>query len=137
MTSLPFAATTPIHVARVGLRARDAEALSHFYGHVLGLEELRRTANIIALGAAGRELIEIEHAPALAPDDPSSAGLYHTAFLLPDRAALARWVRHAMESRIAITFAPLAGTGLYTPVDASVGTQVGTLRIVATSIEAR
>lgn len=103
MTSLPFAATTPIHVARVGLRARDAEALSHFYGHVLGLEELRRTAEIIALGAAGRELIEIEHAPSLAPDDPSSAGLYHTAFLLPDRAALARWVRHAMESRIAIT----------------------------------
>lgn len=40
-------------------------------------------------------------------------------------------------SRIAITFAPLAGTGLYTPVDASVGTQIGTLRIVATSIETR
>lgn len=103
MTSLPFAATTPIHVARVGLRARDAEALSHFYRHVLGLEELRRTGNAIAIGAAGWELIEIEHAPALAPDDPSSAGLYHTAFLLPDRAALARWVRHATESRIAIT----------------------------------
>lgn len=40
-------------------------------------------------------------------------------------------------SRIAITFAPLAGTGLYTPIDASVGTQIGTLRIVATNIEAR
>ena len=40
-------------------------------------------------------------------------------------------------SRIAITFAPLAGTGLYTPVDASVGTQIGTLRIVATAIETR
>jgi len=40
-------------------------------------------------------------------------------------------------SRIAITFAPLAGTGLYTPVDASVGTQIGTLRIVATAIEMR
>lgn len=40
-------------------------------------------------------------------------------------------------SRIAVTFAPLAGTGLYAPVDASVGTQIGTLRIVATSIEAR
>lgn len=41
------------------------------------------------------------------------------------------------ESRIAITFAPLAGTGLYTPVEASVGTQIGTLRILATRIEAR
>ena len=41
------------------------------------------------------------------------------------------------KSRIAVTFAPLEGTGLYTPVDASVGTQIGTLRIVATRIEAR
>ena len=41
------------------------------------------------------------------------------------------------QSRITVTFAPLAGTGLYTPVDASVGTQIGTLRIVATNIEAR
>lgn len=40
-------------------------------------------------------------------------------------------------SRITITFAPLADTGLYTPVDASVGTQIGTLRILATRIEAR
>ncbi len=40
-------------------------------------------------------------------------------------------------SRISVTFAPLAGTGLYTPVDASVGTQIGTLRILATHIETR
>lgn len=40
-------------------------------------------------------------------------------------------------SRIAVTFAPLSGTGLYTPVDASVGTRIGTLRILATRIEAR
>lgn len=40
-------------------------------------------------------------------------------------------------SRIAITFAPLPGTGIYTPVDASVSTQIGTLRIQATHIEMR
>lgn len=40
-------------------------------------------------------------------------------------------------SRISITFAPLPGAGVYTPVDASVGTQIGTLRIQATRIEAR
>lgn len=40
-------------------------------------------------------------------------------------------------SRITITFAPLPDTGLYTPVDASVSTQIGTLRIQATRIEAR
>lgn len=40
------------------------------------------------------------------------------------------------QSRISITFAALGGTGFYTPVDASVGTQIGTLRIAATRIEA-
>ena len=39
--------------------------------------------------------------------------------------------------RIAVTFAPLDGTGLYTPVDASVSTQAGPLLIVATRIEPR
>ena len=41
------------------------------------------------------------------------------------------------ESRITITFAKLGDTGFYTPVDASVGTQIGTLRITASSIVTR
>ena len=41
------------------------------------------------------------------------------------------------QSRISITFAELGETGFYTPVDASVGTQIGTLRIAATHIAAR
>ena len=40
-------------------------------------------------------------------------------------------------SPIRISFAPLGDTGLYTPVEASVGTQIGTLRITASRIEAR
>ena len=41
------------------------------------------------------------------------------------------------ESRIAVTFARLGDTGFYAPVDASVGTQIGTLRITASRIVAR
>lgn len=103
MSNLPFAATTPIHVGRVGLRARDGEALAAYYKNLLGLTETRRNGATIGLGAGGRELLEIEHAPALKPEDPRSAGLYHTAFLFPAREDLARWVRHAVENRIAIT----------------------------------
>ena len=40
-------------------------------------------------------------------------------------------------SRITITFAPAPGTGLYTPVAASVGTQIGTLRIQAMRVTTR
>jgi hypothetical protein len=43
----------------------------------------------------------------------------------------------AKESRVSITFVRLADTGFYTPADASVGTQIGTVRITARKIEAR
>lgn len=104
MTSYPFAADAPIHVAKVGLTARDADALAAYYEAVLGLVQLRRTTDRIVLGVAGDglELLEIERAPSLDPDDPREAGLFHTAFLLPTRADLARWVRRALDDRIRI-----------------------------------
>lgn len=40
-------------------------------------------------------------------------------------------------SRISISFARLGNTGFYTPVEAAIGTQVGTVRVAATSIERR
>ncbi len=102
MDPLPFAATTPTSVGRVGLRARDAEALAQYYRKVVGLNELRRTTDEIVLGAGGRELLSIENDPSLKPDDPRSAGLFHTAFLLPARSHLARWTRHAIADGIRI-----------------------------------
>lgn len=102
MTELPFAAQTPVSVARVGLRARDADKVADYYKAVLGLVETGRSGNTIRLSAGGRELLEIEGSAALRPDDPRSAGLYHTAFLLPSRLDLARWVQHAVDHRIAI-----------------------------------
>lgn len=41
------------------------------------------------------------------------------------------------ESRITIAFAKLADTGFYTPVDASIGTRAGTVRVIADRIETR
>ncbi len=102
-TGLPFAAQAPVHIGRVGLKARDADGLAAWYKSVLGLEETRRTGATIGLSAGGRELVEIEGSPALKPDDPPSAGLFHTAFLLPSRTELARWLRHAIDERIAIS----------------------------------
>ena len=96
MTTLPFSATTPVSVGRVGLRARDAAQLAAFYKDLLGLVETRRSGDTIALSAGGRELLEIEGSAALKPDDPHSAGLYHTAFLFPERADLARWTQYAI-----------------------------------------
>ena len=102
MGNIPFAVTTPVSVSRVGLRARDAEKLAAYYRAVVGLQELSRADGAITLGAAGRPLLAIEADPAARPDDPRSAGLFHTAFLLPSRADLGRWVRHAIDQKIAI-----------------------------------
>lgn len=102
MTALPFAATTPVSVAKVGLKARDAEMLARFYRDVVGLHEISRADGTIALGSGERVLLEIAEDKALKPDDSHEAGLFHTAFLLPERAALARWLRHAMETGLHI-----------------------------------
>ncbi len=83
MSELPFAATTPVSVARVGLKARNAEALAGYYREVVGLAELSRANGTISLGAGERPLLSIESDPSALPDDPRSAGLFHTAFLLP------------------------------------------------------
>src|SRR5262245_6172988 len=88
MSELPFAVTTPVSVQRVGLKARDADALSAYYRKVVGLTELSRANGAISLGAGGRALLEIEGDHSARPDDPGSAGLFHTAFLLPTRADL-------------------------------------------------
>jgi catechol 2,3-dioxygenase len=102
MSNIPFAATTPISVSRVGLKARDANALASFYRDVVGLQELKRDGETITLGAGSRALLDIEADQAAKPDDPRSAGLFHTAFLLPSRADLGRWIKHAIDRRIPV-----------------------------------
>lgn len=101
---LPFAMTTPVRVARIGLKARDAETLAEYYRDVVGLREMTRRGASIVLGAGDRELMEIEQFSAAKADDPRSAGLYHTAFLLPTRGDLARWSRRAIDKQL-----PVAG----------------------------
>jgi catechol 2,3-dioxygenase len=102
MSELPFAATTPVSVSRVGLKARNADALAAYYRTIVGLQELGRDGETITLGAANRPLLVIESDTAAKPDDPRSAGLFHTAFLLPSRADLGRWINHAVAEKIQI-----------------------------------
>ncbi len=103
MTETPFAATTPTHIGRIGIVARDARSVADFYKRVVGLRELRNAGGVITLGVGERPLLEIEQSAAIQPDDPRAAGLYHTAFLLPSRADLGRWIRHAVQNRVQLT----------------------------------
>ncbi|WP_370878860.1 VOC family protein [Phyllobacterium ifriqiyense] len=101
MTDVSFAATAPTYVSKIGIKAKDADLLSSYYQDVVGLREISREGQSIILGAGETPLLEIEQATVRA-DDPQSAGLYHTAFLLPERADLARWARRAIDKRTPI-----------------------------------
>jgi len=100
-----LASRTPLHIGIIGLVARDLDRLAGFYQHLLGLTALERTDTFAKLGTpGGTTLIEIEHRPDALPDDERTAGLYHTAFLMPTRLDHARWILHIAQARV-----PIAG----------------------------
>lgn len=85
----------PMRIGGVRLKVRDLDAVSGFYARVLGLDILERGAGRAVLGRGGEALLLLAGDPGLAPVDPRQAGLFHTAFLLPARADLGRWLAHA------------------------------------------
>ncbi|MCW8088236.1 VOC family protein [Sabulicella glaciei] len=92
----------PLRVGRVRLRVRDLAGTAAFYSDILGLAPMEQSGRHAVLGAGGRPLLELIGDPRLAPLDRRQAGLYHTAFLLPDRASLGRWLRFARARRIGL-----------------------------------
>src|SRR4051794_26250471 len=103
--TVTFANRTPLRIGAVGLKARDLSRLTDFYRQAIGLDILDRDTKTARLGAGGVTLLELESAPNATPDDPRTAGLYHTAFLQPTRADLGRWLVHAARNRVALTCA--------------------------------
>jgi len=99
-----FANRTPMRIGMVTLRVRDLDSVSNFYRDAIGLAVLQRTATGTRLGAGGVPLLDLERRQEAIPDLPNAAGLYHTAFLMPTRRDLARWLVHAAMNKI-----PLSG----------------------------
>jgi catechol 2,3-dioxygenase len=90
---LPFA-TRP---GRVRLQIADLERSLAYYQEVLGLRVAERTGNLARLIAegGGETLIELHERSGARPiPRRGRLGLYHYAILLPDRAALGRFVAH-------------------------------------------
>lgn len=102
-SQVTYANRTPLRIGSVGLKARDLSRLTDFYSQAIGLQLIDRDAKSVRLGAGGVTLLELEAAPNATPDDPRTAGLYHTAFLQPARADLGRWLVHAARNRVALT----------------------------------
>jgi len=90
----------PMRIGTVRLRVRDLETVSAFYQAVLGLSPIEISGHRITLGSGSSPLLKLEGDPALTPRDPRQAGLFHTAFLMPSRADLARWLAHVAETGV-------------------------------------
>ena len=88
------AATT---LGRIRLEVADLERSVDFYGEVLGLRPLDRARNAVVLAPrhGDNALIELRERPGARPvPRHGRLGLYHFAVLLPERAALGRFLAH-------------------------------------------
>jgi catechol 2,3-dioxygenase len=101
-TVQPFALTRPAYVRNVHLVARDLGVVSGFYQKIIGLDVIERTASGKVLGVGGAPLLTLTTRRDIAPAPRNAAGLFHTAFLVPDRDALAHWLSHAVDSGVAL-----------------------------------
>ena len=99
-----FANRTPMRVGMVTLRVRKLDPVADFYRDVIGLAVMERDATSATLGAGGVKLLVLEAHPNAADEQKRAAGLYHTAFLMPTRKDLARWLVHAAKNKV-----PLSG----------------------------
>lgn len=99
-------ATASLRIGAVALTVRDLHTLSRYYQDVIGLrllaDEDGETGRRHLLGCGGRVLLELRHDPGAEPPGRSEAGLFHTAFLLPSRTALADWMVHALAMGVAL-----------------------------------
>jgi catechol 2,3-dioxygenase len=86
-----------LRLGRVRLQVAELERSLAWYGDVLGLRVLARSAEGAVLGAHGGDapLVELRERRGASPQPHRGRlGLYHFAILLPDRAALGRFVSH-------------------------------------------
>ncbi|WP_066416233.1 VOC family protein [Halorubrum aethiopicum] len=75
-------------IGRVALRVGDLDATTAFYRDVIGLAVLARDGTTATLGAGGTPLLELTADPDAPERGRANAGLFHTAFRVPSRAAL-------------------------------------------------
>ncbi len=90
-------------LGRVRLQIADLERSLAFYNDVLGFRTLEQSDNRAALGASDADstLVELVERPgARSVPRRGRLGLYHIAYLLPERAALARFVRHLADTGV-------------------------------------
>lgn len=97
-----YALTRPAYIDQSHLVVTDLPLVSGFYQTMLGLKVIEKTASGEVLGAGGVPLLTLTTSGDARVAPRNAAGLFHTAFLMPDRTELARWLRHAAHNNVAL-----------------------------------
>jgi len=88
-----------VQLTELTLRVADLAQVQAFYQDVLGFARLDAAPGTVTLAppSAPLALLVLQAAPNAPPRPRGAAGLFHVAFLYPDRAALARALERVLE----------------------------------------
>lgn len=105
-TSGAFVADPGLAIGHVHLKVADLDRSVAFYTQVLGLSVMERISDRAAFLSAGGYHHHLGLNTWHSKDGPrpvrNAVGLFHTAFLYPTRAALARAVKHALDQGVTL-----------------------------------
>ena len=89
----------PISISTITLTVNNLNKVTEFYQNVVGLNVISSDGKTHTLGQADTALLHLREDPN-AKRDSKAAGLFHTAFLLPERANLGSWLAYAAKKGI-------------------------------------
>ena len=93
----------PAFVDHSHLTVIDLPMVSAFYQQAMGLSVQEKAASGETLGVAGRPLLTLTTGGNAARAPRNAPGLFHTAFLVPNRRELGRWLAHAAHNNVPLT----------------------------------
>ncbi|MBD8553202.1 VOC family protein [Rhizobium sp. CFBP 8762] len=92
----------PAFIDHAHLVVRDVDAMRGWYESIMGLTTLEKSASGAVLGVDGQPLLSLTTDSQAAQAPRNAPGLFHTAFLVPDRLELGRWLAHAAHNNVAL-----------------------------------
>lgn len=95
-----FALTRPAYVGQAHLVVKDLERVSDFYQKIIGLSVIEKSSSGVVLGVNGQPLLSLTTSANSERAPRTAAGLFHTAFLMPNRQELAHWLAHAAHNNV-------------------------------------
>lgn len=87
-------------IQSVTLTVNDLTRVADYYQQVIGLHLLKRDSTSALLGCDDHVMLELREDRHARRSSHREAGLFHTAFLLPDRKDLASWLQFAADRSI-------------------------------------